>query len=197
MNVRRIASAFALALALCAASAQADVTITIDEVGPDVVASESGTINLTGLTFFGSGTLITPVVEPSSAVVTMGLPNTGSDLYQGLTGPSSFGPGGPISASSGSGTPFGVQGDGGFLVVPSGYVSGHGLSSTATFDNTTISGLGLTPGTYTFDLPQDTITVQISPTTAVPEPSTTLAVAVGMLAGLGVWARRRRATRPK
>lgn len=33
--------------------------------------------------------------------------------------------------------------------VPYGYVSNSSLSSTATFDNTTISDMGLTPGSYT------------------------------------------------
>jgi hypothetical protein len=36
------------------------------------------------------------------------------------------------------------------IYVPSGYVSGTSLSDTATWDNTTIAGLGLTGGTYTY-----------------------------------------------
>jgi hypothetical protein len=154
----------AAALMMGAGRAEAGVIIAFDEVGSDVVASASGTINLTGMSLFGSGTLIIPVVE--------------------------FGPGGSTFASSGSGTPFGVQGVEGFLVVPFGYASGQSLSSSATFVNTTISGVGLTPGTYSFHLPEDTITVQISPP-AVPEPSTLAMAGLGAAIGLGYWYRSR------
>jgi hypothetical protein len=180
----------AAALMMGAGRAEAGVIIAFDEVGSDVVASASGTINLTGMSLFGSGTLIIPVVEPDVALVTMGLPSTDFTLYQGLTGPSSFGPGGSTFASSGSGTPFGVQGVEGFLVVPFGYASGQSLSSSATFVNTTISGVGLTPGTYSFHLPEDTITVQISPP-AVPKPSTLAMAGLGAAIGLGYWYRSR------
>jgi hypothetical protein len=70
------------------------------------------------------------------------------------------------------------------------------LSATDTFSGKTFSSLGLTPGTYTYTWgtggPDHTLTVQIGP---VPEPSSALVAGFGALAGLGAWARRRRATR--
>jgi hypothetical protein len=54
-----------------------------------------------------------------------------------------------------------------------GYVSGHALADTMTFDNTTFTGLGVTPGTYEWTwgsgLTADSFTLQIGPV-AVPAP---------------------------
>ena len=67
------------------------------------------------------------------------------------------------------------------------------LSDTATWDDTTISGLGLTPGTYTWTwgsgATADSFVINIPP---VPEP-TTLTLLGSALFGLGVVYLRRRA----
>lgn len=63
----------------------------------------------------------------------------------------------------------------GQIFVPSGYVSGSVLSDTSTWNGTTIAGLGLTPGTYTYDWgtgpTADSFTLQIGPLATVPEPA--------------------------
>src|SRR5438067_1232686 len=46
--------AIVLASLLSARPAQAGYTVTLQQVGPDVVATGSGAIDLTGLTLFGS-----------------------------------------------------------------------------------------------------------------------------------------------
>ena len=46
-------------------SAQAGYTVTLQEVGPDVVATGSGAINLTGLTFPYSGS-VNPAIRPDA-----------------------------------------------------------------------------------------------------------------------------------
>ena len=46
-------------------SAQAGYTVTLQQVGPNVVATGSGAINLTGLTFSFSGS-INPLIHPGS-----------------------------------------------------------------------------------------------------------------------------------
>jgi hypothetical protein len=206
MSIRRIAFA-AVALALCTASAQADVTITIEQVGSDVVASGSGTINLADLTF-GSTQSGLLGINPSIATIREGTllfpPNVTIDIYSGQSGPTSFGPGGGFPVpTSGTGDAFGIVGAAGQfsgIEVPHNYVSGTHLTATDTYANQTFSSIGLTPGTYTWHwgtgANADSFTIQIGPTaTAVPEPSTALAVGFAALAGLGVWARRRRAAR--
>jgi hypothetical protein len=68
--------------------------------------------------------------------------------------------------------------------VPSGYTSGSSLSDSDTFDSTTISALGLTPGTYTYTWGSggnaDSLTVDIQG--AAPEPGTVCLLSVGVLA---------------
>ena len=98
-------------------SAQAGYTVTLQEVGPDVVATGSGTINLTGLTFRYSGSA-NPGLRPhvlgvlGLAVILTGPTSSSVDSYSGASGPTSFG-GFPffIPASSGSGDMVGIAVD--------------------------------------------------------------------------------------
>jgi PEP-CTERM motif-containing protein len=187
--VAAVAAVAAVAL-MAAGHAQAGAVIDIEQVGPDVVATGSGSLNLTGASFLYPGFSFGGV-EPDLADITVGSPSFATvDIYS-VTGPSSFGPGGVAGASSGSGDLFGVVGSNGWLVVPAGYASGASLSATMTFDHRTLSGLGLAPGTYTFTLPDDTITVKIGTSSATPEPSTLVMAGIGAasLAGYG-WRRR-------
>ena len=132
--------------------------VTLEQVGSNVVATGSGPINLTGLTFAGSGQFpdgagILPV-PPKIQTGPTGLVNF--DLYGGLvTGPTSFGSGLGALASSGSGDFVGIKvfnfngvGPNGLLLVPQGYVSGAALSDSMTYNNATFAGLGVIPGTY-------------------------------------------------
>ena len=74
MSIRRIAIA-AVALALCTASARAEITITIEQHGNDVVATGSGTINLTDLINPTQTTTLTGVILPSLGYVVEGPPS--------------------------------------------------------------------------------------------------------------------------
>ena len=127
-------------------SAQAGHTVTLQEVGPDVVATGSGAINLTGLTFVAHFHL-NAAIDPPHATIRTG-PLSPVDLYHTeSSGPVSFGSGHETFASSGSGQMVGI---GGLhtLIVPGGYVSGTFLSASATYSNATVASLGVTPGTY-------------------------------------------------
>jgi VPDSG-CTERM motif len=125
-------------------------TITLEQMGVNVVATGSGALNLTGLTFIGGqGFLGIPGLDPSPPLtIDAGTPGF-VDSYIGFTGPSSFGSGGFTEASSSSGDAVGIIASNDLnLFVRQGYVSGNPLSSSATWNNATFASLGVTPGTY-------------------------------------------------
>jgi hypothetical protein len=149
--VRSLLGAAAATLLVFSSSAQAGYIVTLQQVGPNVVATGSGAIDLAGLNFlggFGGPAEINPsgafiITGPASSVV--------GDGYFGIVaGPTSFGSGSFTAANSGSGDfvvfSFGMPVS--TLAVPSGYISGSALSDSSTYDNATFASLGVTPGTY-------------------------------------------------
>jgi hypothetical protein len=159
--------AIVLASLLSVRPAQAGYTVTLQQVGPNVVATGSGAIDLTGLTFSGSTSLdpaIRPAIAPFgnrtlSAFINTGPTSSSVDIYVGASGPGTgFGTLVFTSASSGSGDMVGIIVGGtslfgGFplgnrLSVPKDYVSGTTLSDMAVYSGTTLASLGATPGTY-------------------------------------------------
>jgi hypothetical protein len=178
---------FFLASLLCAQSHAAYI-VTFTQDGSNVVATGSGTINLSGLTDVAPGAPFPANVDASVAEEELGTAAE-QETYSGFTGPSSFGSGGYVNADTASGDAVGIVVNTGNLgdigiYVPTGYVSGTSLSDTATWDNTTIADLGLTIGTYTYSwdvaplvstgaaTPNsaaiDTYTVVVSPTSTPP-----------------------------
>jgi hypothetical protein len=132
-----------------------DYTITITQSGNNVVVSGSGTLNLSDLTFVGvSGPVGQGGLGASTSTFIISGNNNYFTKYSGSTinVPANFGSGGG-GASSGTGGPVGIIVDGAppyLVVVPTGYTSGQPISGTLTFNNTTISALGLTEGTYNY-----------------------------------------------
>lgn len=172
-------------------SARANFIATIHQVGTDVRVTGSGTIDTTFLSLFLSGAGNTASIRPNSGnlLFASGL----ADWYTGFSGPTSFGSGGITFASSNSGNPVGIDGGGGNLFVPQGYVSGTFLSDTSTYNNATFASLGITPGTYTWTwgtgVHADSFTLQIGPA-GVPDAGSTLPL-LGF-ASLGLVALRRK-----
>jgi hypothetical protein len=196
MKLSELVSVVALALAV-GSQAEASVVIDISQTGGDVVATGSGTLDLTGLTFFESASVGgTGVVVPFDGVAIVG-PDVIADVYVGATGPASFGPGFATFGSDYTGIAFGAAGSlFGFpvVVVPHGYVSGAPLLGSSTFAGETVASLGLTTGTYVYTWNSapgidDSLTIKIGP--AVPEASTWAMMLTGF-AGLGWLARLRR-----
>jgi hypothetical protein len=138
--------------------------VTIQQIGPNVVATGSGEFDLTSLPFFSDTSIVTFIV-PNTASIDLG-PFDLADEYSPLSvvGPNNFGPGGPSGSLSNPGSGA-VTGFSNFtslisrpsLFVPRGYTSGTLLAGQSIFDNTTLAGLGVTPGTYvwTFGTPAD------------------------------------------
>lgn len=203
MGSKHILSALAATvLGLAVGTSRADITIDVYQNGPNVDVTGSGSIDLTGLAFDYNVSGFAGTTPDQAAIVAgPAFEATGLDVYTGLTGPASFGTGGSQLLSSGTGDDFGVTGADGLLSVPTGYGSGTSLSDTGVFDGATISGLGLTPGTYTYTWgaggPDHTLTVEIGPagpvTGAVPEPSTAIVAVFGAVAFLAYgWSSYRR-----
>ena len=134
--------------------AQAGYILILHQVGPDVVATGSGPLDLTGLSFqFNTG--LFPGLTPSLPAAGTGpTPAALTDAYEQtgpFAGPTNFGPGTGTGPDSGFGDPVGIftpSFGNGFLFVPVGYVSNSSLSDTMRFNNATFSSLGVTPGVY-------------------------------------------------
>jgi len=127
-----------------------DFNVTVTQVGSDVVWSGSGSFNLTALTSAGTVS-IGGGFQANQAIWAIG-PIVTVDTYSGsITYPATFG-GGGVGVTSNTGSTFGILpgGSGRLLYVPSGYTSNSVISGTSTYNSTTIAGMGLTPGTYTW-----------------------------------------------
>ena len=193
--VKRMAGATALGVAILIGSglsAEAGYVVTLEQVGSNVVATGSGTIDLTDLTFEGSVSTI-PFIRPNFGGINTGAAESVA-TYGSVTGPTSFGTGSFTDANSGTGDLVGINVTfSGSLGVPSGYVSDSALMDSATYDNATFSSLFATPGTYEWTWGSgphaDSFTLQIGPAApAVPEPSSRMLLGSGLgLLGL-IWA---------
>jgi hypothetical protein len=195
---------FVLALMSVAAASQgfsatanaSTFTVTVSQVGSNVVATGSGSFDLDGLAA-GASSTFSPLIDSSNGNILTGASNSDFQQYVGGSDILSFGTGGTVFADSGSGDYVGTDGvnsDGEVFLLPSGYVSGASLSSTATWNNTTFSGLGLIDGTYTstWDHGQNSFVLQIGPlaTSPVPEPSSLIFLTTGILGAAGALRRR-------
>jgi hypothetical protein len=124
-------------------------TVRLQQMGSNVVATGSGAVNLTGLTFDTTGfAFAAEIVAHAGVLITGPCCDTSIDAYTGFTGPTNFGSGVEFFANSGSGALVAIADSDGLLFVPQGYVSNTALSSSATWNNATFASLGVTPGTY-------------------------------------------------
>ena len=160
MKLLRTSAAALVLVNLIVMPAEAAYTVTFAQVGANVVANGSGTLNLGDLTLVHTGPNDGGQVSPGMSSVDTGPVVIGSvvfDIWEvsdsHLTAsPITFGLGPTTIADAGTGDLVGVSREtGGFyLDVPSGYVSGTALISSSTWNNRTIASLGLIPGTYTW-----------------------------------------------
>ncbi len=164
---------FALA-SLLTRTAGAAIVVNIEQQGSDVVASYSGSIDLTGIGFNFLGSANTNRIAASGAQANF---QNGAASKASLTdfgknpwtvAPSAFGTGGVFNADSLSiadGNAFGFQSNG-FFIEPT-YVSGSTISGSMTFENQTLASMGINAGTMNATFSSgDTLSVN-----AVPEPS--------------------------
>ncbi len=185
-------------LVVVVSTSGASVIIDIGQVGSDVVANASGTLNLAGLSAQYQQTRHAQLVPNAGAAFFGPASGTPVLFYYGMTGPTNFGAAGVINASTGSGTLFGVNGTAGALYVLDGYASGSLLSATSSWQNNSLATLSLTPGThYTWTwgsgVNADSITMNVNAPAAVPEPSTYMLLSMGL--GATGFARRKMSKR--
>jgi len=82
-------------------------------------------------------------------------PSTNISFSNAITGPASFGSGNFVTANSSTGDVFAFSNGASninFLAVPINYISGTNIAGSVTFNNRTFATLGVTPGTYTYNL---------------------------------------------
>jgi len=171
-------------------------TITMEQVGSNVVANGSGAINLTGLTFDGSGSGGAADVFASSGGISIGA-TVDTTLYNGFTGPTSFGSGGVHLANTSSGDFVSIFASGAFffqdIFLPTTYVSNAALSDSMTFNNATFASLGVIPGTYKWTwgtgLPNQNFTLIIG-RAGVPDGGSTVSLLAFAFLGLAALRRK-------
>ena len=188
-------------LAFVALPAYAAYTVNIAQSGGDVVATGSGSINTTDLGApSGAACVNNGFVRANGAVLCPNLSGSVS-IYTGVLGPATFGSGGGVSGTSATGSGAVIFGQAAQVAVPLGYVSGSSLSGTVTWVGTTISALGLTPGTYTWtwgaggNADSFVLNIGAAPPPASPVPTLSewaLILFGSLMAGAMVWYQRRR-----
>ncbi len=202
-----LAASAAIVLLAPAAANAAPYVAKLTQQGNNVVATGSGAFDLVGLTLLGQTTSIPPGLAPDTYAYVFTGPGSSASIdayaFGGMFGgPTSFGSGSYTPASSGSGDVIEFLGaytpavGGPNIWLPSGYVSGTELSSSATWDNATFASLGVTPGTFVWTWgngADQSFTLDIVRAT-VPEPAALGVFGFGMLmVGAFVSLRRRTA----
>jgi hypothetical protein len=178
-------------LALVTTTARAALTINIQQVGLDVVATSSGSLNLSGLNLYlQNGSTSIDFMIPSSGYIAVGTPGS-STVYNGFTTSGSMGSGGDFTvASSYSGDLTAPDKGDGYLFLPHNYVSGTAISGSATWSNTDFATLGLTAGSsLVFSWASDSVSVNV--VTPVPEPAAAILPGFAALCGFAIYRRRR------
>lgn len=192
----------ALACCVSAAPAQARYTIGFAQVGNNVVATGSGSFDLTTLSKLNDG-ITGANLQPSSGQVLLGsTTNVVESRYTNVTSTGAgFGMAGMTVPTSASGSVVKLSFGIGFIYLPTNYISGTELGiSTETYANQTFSTLGLTSGTYTMNWGSgqyaDSASVIIPSAAlapAAPEPAVWGLMVLGFGAVGGMRRRRRRA----
>jgi hypothetical protein len=158
-----------LVIAAVSAGPRADgaVLITVGQVGDDVVWEATGSVDITGLQYFGQGFGKGQILPVTSSIFLGADPDDNSDpldSYGVVASPGAFGTIQIGQGSDGTGPRWGLAGTS--IALPQGYQSGDDLAATLVFADTDIDDLGLIPGTYSWSWAADSVTLRIVPVPA-------------------------------
>lgn len=164
-------------LALMAAfNAHAVFNVYFYESGSDVLVQGTGSINTTGLALAAASVSCNDFAITGNTICL----GTGSALTQSV---GAFAETWSITSLSftaiTSGDPVSLSNTS--LNLPGGYTSGAPLSNNATFVGQTLASMGMTPGTTTLNLPNDTIVFNFGAAPPPPPPAPATVVSVPTL----------------
>jgi len=151
--------------------------LTLQEVGPDVVLSGTGAVNVSSLSSGGVAVRNFSFIDPSNGEYNVGNPGGAVEFFYGasLNSLPSFGSGLGYPADLDNGDLFGVTTSG--VIVPYPY-TGALLDGSATYTGTTLSALGVVGGTYVIQWgasgTSETITLEVISTGTTPTPTPTI-----------------------
>lgn len=184
---KKFLSSGILAASLCFASAASSAVIIYGEdTGSDVVFTYSGSINTTGLTQGGGASVSFGWIGTSNRNRFYAM-----NGYTGWLGTVTVDTLGVPVNSSGVATGDALGFEENIVWLGQGYTSGSAINGTLTFANTTLATMGFTLGdSFVATLPNDTITLNIGPMSAVPLPAGLPLLLVG-LGAFGVLSRRK------
>jgi hypothetical protein len=155
--------------------ARAILTYNIYESGGNVVVQASGSLSLTGaISTTQQSCPVNGAIISQNAFICTGTTFSPSPSYP-ITGPFNFnGSAFKAGADSVSGIFTYLGGGFGRLWLDPTYTSGAQIFSSATYNGTTLAGLGFTTtgpiGTWTLNGTSETINVVVGPPTSVPGP---------------------------
>ena len=186
----------ALAGLSVASPTRAAYTISIQQVGINVVAKGTGSLNLGSFTL-DSNDSQSGFIYPPTAQVGVGSGDTSYYLSGPVSGPSNFGNGSLAFASLNDGgfVSFFYGASSSVFETPFNYASGADLgTSSSVYANSTFASLGITPGKYVYNFgtgaTADSFTIQIGALSgAVPEPATWTMMLLAFM-GIGMTLRR-------
>lgn len=186
MKIAPLAAVAGAALLASAANASVDIYVSETDTASftGVFAQVVGSIDLAGLTAGNQATQSFGIRGTGTSYLFTGKYGVTVNSYTGLAGPDGFGDTLASGPSAVSGSSFGfIMGGLPRVFLPTDYVSGSALDSTASYAYKTLLDLELYVGTYYYTLGSNTITLHIGEAApaAVPEPASWML----MIAGFG------------
>jgi hypothetical protein len=199
---RYLKSGLLAGIASVGLTAEAAYFVDIQQLGDDVVATGSGSINYQALTSEGASTVGGPRIQANEARLFLTpLAFSPVQLFSGISGPDNFGIGAVVTTNiffSTNNAPVAINGSLGLLALPANYPSGAFLGlNTAVWDSVFFEDLDIVEGTYVWqwgtDETFDTFTIRIGsgisppppdtdpPTNNVPEPATVVLLGAALL----------------